>query len=998
MTVLSHMRVYNIPAEMPFVDTLASGLIVKASEGPFELVDFTVLLPTRRAIRSLRDAFLRQSKGSPMLLPRMLPLGDLDEEELFIMGWEESGTKFNEEINVDLPDAISSVHRQLMLTKRIQVLEGDQVSVEQAALLASELGRLLDQVQTEQLKFENLTALVPEEYAKHWQVTLKFLEVITKFWPSVLEEKGLIDPAERRNLIMNAQLSYWKKQTPQYPVIAAGSTGSIPVTADLLTLIAGFPEGTVILPGLDLSLNPDDVCDTETHPQYGLFRLLAKMNLTVSDVQNWPDIQINKTTDSKKKFAPASRRNLISNVMHPAEKVAEWRYLDPLPPEALQGVENITCASPDEEAGVIALILRGVLEVPNKTGALITPDRRLARRVASELSRWGISIDDSAGVPLQQTVSGSFLRLTAKLISNNFLPIDFLAVCKHPLASGGIEPGIFRRLVRTLEIEFLRGPRPAPGIEGLLALLPKNQASLRESLEFIQLISTKFCEVIMKVEISLSELLKAHIGFAESLAGTHEQLGSERLWFGDEGEVTSNFISGLLEISGALGDINGASYPALLDVLLVGQVARRNFGSHPRLAIWGLLEARLQHADLIVVSGLNEGTWPPDVSSDPWMSRPMRKEFGLPSPERRIGLTAHDFQQALLAPEVVITRSARVDGTPTVPSRWLVRLQKLLGGLDPEAADSFFQSSYWLDWHSSLDLPKEVKPISPPAPRPPLNSRPRKLSVTQIEVWMRDPYAIYARYILGLYSLPKLDVAPDAADYGTLIHSVMDTFSKKYPCSLPPDALEQLVKIGDEKFESILKYPGVWAFWWPRFLRIAEWFVHLEFARREEIIRTNSESRGVIDIKTSVGSFELTAQADRIDELKDGTLRIIDYKTGTPPSKLEVAAGFSPQLPLEALIAEAGGFSGITAQRVSKLNYWRLRGSIPAGEVSSVGDNPAALAADAKEGIAALVRLFDDVRTPYESRPRPENAPKFSDYEHLARVKEWSTSEGGSGV
>jgi ATP-dependent helicase/nuclease subunit B len=263
---------------------------------------------------------------------------------------------------------------------------------------------------------------------------------------------------------------------------------------------------------------------------------------------------------------------------------------------------------------------------------------------------------------------------------------------------------------------------------------------------------------------------------------------------------------------------------------------------------------------------------------------------------------------------------------------------------------------------------------------------------------MRDPYAIYARYILGLYSLPKLDVAPDAADYGTLIHGVMDSFSKKYPCDLPPDALEQLVKIGDEKFESILKYPGVWAFWWPRFLRIAEWFVHLEFARREELIRTNSEFRGVIKIKTSVGSFELTAQADRIDELKDGTLRIIDYKTGAPPSKLEVAAGFSPQLPLEALIAEAGGFAGIIARRVSKLNYWRLRGSIPAGEVSSVGDNPADLVADAKEGIAALVRLFDDVRTPYESRPRPENAPKFSNYEHLARVKEWSTSEGGSGA
>jgi len=993
MTVPLPMQVYNIPAEMPFVDTLASGMIVRAATSPFELEDFTILLPTRRAIRSLRDAFLRQSGGVPMLLPRMLPLGDLDEEELFIVGWEEFGTKFTGEIEVDLPEAISTIHRQLLLTKRILVLEGNRISVDQAARLASELGRLLDQVQTEQLKFEDLHALVPDEYAQHWQVTLEFLEVITKFWPSILEEKGLIDPAERRNYIMKAQLSYWERRVPEYPVIAAGSTGSIPVTADLLTLIASFPEGAVVLPGLDRSLNMKDVYDIETHPQYGLYRLLTKMDLTASEVQKWPNTEINKAVKSKRKFAPASRTELIFNVMCPAEKVGDWRSLDSIPKEALQGVENITCPGPDEEAGVVALILREVLEKANKTAALITPDRRLARRVSNELGRWGINIDDSAGIPLQQTNSGSFLRLTAKLVSGNFLPIDFLAIGKHPLAAGGTEPVAFRQLVRTLEIEFLRGPRPAPGIEGLLTLIPRDQSKLRGMLKFIQLIGAEFRQAMIKTETPLVDILKAHLAFAESLASSHEQSGSERLWFGDEGAITSKFLLGLLEVSNSLGDIDGSSYPALLDVLLVGQVARRSFGSHPRLAIWGLLEARLQHADLVIISGLNEGTWPPDVGSDPWMSRPMRKEFGLPSPERRIGLTAHDFQQAFSAPEVVMTRSARVDGTPTVPSRWLVRLQKLLAGLEPEVSDRFLQPSYRLDWQSRLDQPKKVQPINPPAPRPPVGARPRKLSVTQIETWMRDPYAIYARHILGLQSLPKLDSAPDAADYGTLIHGVIDIFSKNYPYDLPSNSLEQLVKIGNEKFKSVLKYPSVWAFWWPRFLRIAEWFIRLETLRREETTKTYSEARGVIEIMAPGGIFQLTAKADRIDELKDGMLRIIDYKTGAPPSKLEVAAGFAPQLPLEALIAQAGGFSGISAKRVSDLNYWRLRGSIPAGEVSSVGDNPTELAADAKEGVAALIRLFDDVRTPYESRPRPGNAPKFSDYEHLARVKEWSTSE-----
>lgn len=996
MTILPHRRVYNIPAEFSFVDTLASGLIVRASEGPFDLVDFTILLPTRRAIRSLRDAFTRQNNGAPMLLPRMLPLGDLDEEELFIAGWGESETKVDDINKLDLPDAISSVHRQLILTKHVLVLEGGQIRVEQAARLASELGRLLDQVQTEQLKFEDLKALVPDEYAKHWQVTLEFLEVITKFWPGIISDKGMIDPAERRNLIMKTQLSYWERNTPKHPVIAAGSTGSIPVTGDLLTLIASFPEGAVILPGLDLSLNVKDVCDIESHPQYGLVRLLAKMNLTVSDVQDWLTTETAQTIRPKNNFAPVSRRKLLSNVMCSAEKVAEWRFLDPLPKDVLKGVENITCVSPDEEAGVIALILRGILEVPDKTGALITPDRRLARRVANELSRWGINIDDSAGMPLQQTVSGSFLRLTARLISNNFLPIDFLTVAKHPLAASGIDPVEFRRLIRTLEIKFLRGPRPALGIDGLLALLPQNETQIKEILEVIKSTSAEFTKLITSSETSFLGLLKTHMAFAEALATTNDQVGSERLWFGDEGEVVANFMSGLMEISDALGNIDSASYPALLDVLLVGQVARQKFGSHPRLTILGLLEARLQHADMVVLAGLNEGTWPPDVGSDPWMSRPMRKEFGLPSSERRIGLTAHDFQQAFMAPEVVMTRSARVDGTPTVPSRWLVRLQKLLTGLDLDVANYFFQPSYWLEWHSSLDRPKNIRPVDPPAPRPPIDSRPRNLSVTQVETWMRDPYSIYARHILGLRLLPKLDVAPDAADYGTLVHDVMDIFSKKYPVDWPADAFDQLVKIGDKKFKSILKYPGVWAFWWPRFLRIAEWLIYVEPGRRNDLIKTNSEVRGSIEIISSVGIFVLTAQADRIDELEDGTLRIIDYKTGTSPSKLEVAAGFSPQLPLEALIAEAGGFANIAGRRVSKLDYWRLKGSIPAGEVSSVSENPAKLASDAQEGVSALVRLFDNVNTPYESRPRPENAPKYSDYEHLARVKEWSTSEDGN--
>ncbi len=983
------MQVFNIPAELPFVDALAVGLTERAASGPFDLADFTVLLPTRRAVRSLREAFLRLSDGQPLLLPRMMPLGDLDEDELAIAGWEELPKQLDGEDISDLPEAISSLHRHLMLTKRIQALEGEGVSIDQAARLASELGSLLDQVQTEQLDFAKLQSLVPEEYALHWQVTLKFLEILTEYWPGILADKGLVDPAERRNAVMQAQLAHWQNQPPQKPIIAAGSTGSIPATADLLILIAGLPAGAVVLPGLDKDIDPASLEAQESHPQHGMYRLLAKMELSPADILDWQSGDING--------APPERRELIFNVMRPAESVNEWRELKPPQAAALTGVDYVTCPGPDEEARVIALKLREALETPGKSAALVTPDRRLARRVASELGRWDIEIDDSAGLPLAQTPPGSFLRLTAELVAHHFLPLDLLAIGKHPLAAGGMKPAQFRQLIRDLEVEVLRGPRPAPGLPALIDLVADKRSDLKKLLETIAVMAADFTAAMASPGITLSELLKAHIAFIEALAGSDEKSGLVRMWSGDDGEATAGFVAELMEVSEVLGEIEPGSYPALLDVLMIGRAVRPSFGSHPRLAILGLLEARLQHADLIVLGGLNEGTWPPDVGSDPWMSRPMRKDFGLPSLERRIGLTAHDFQQAFCAPEVVMTRASRVDGTPTVPSRWLMRLEKILFGLDESLAGKLFLPGPWLHWQAQLDRPDEVSTINPPAPKPPVAARPRQLSVTQIETWMRDPYAIYARHILKFKALDPLDAAPDAAVYGTLIHNTLDDFSAQFPNDLPAGALDQLIQIGSEHFEPMLKHPGVWAFWWPRFLRIASWFVELEAERRQEVAAIHSEAAGEFVFDGPAGDFKLTAKADRIDELKSGTLRIIDYKTGAPPSKTEVAAGYAPQLPLEAVIAEAGGFAGIAAKPVSELDYWRLRGSNPAGEVSSAGDEPAQLAADAKEGLAALVRLFDNVETAYEARPRPDAAPKYSDYEHLARLKEWASSEGEGG-
>ncbi len=980
---MSDKTVYTIPPNTPFVDALADGLMARTGGDPAALMDYTVLLPTRRAVRSLREAFLRLSGGKPLLLPRLYPLGDLDEDELAIA---EAGDGAHVDA-VELPPAIGGLKRQLLLTQLVQKFEQGQAGTDQAAQLARELGRLLDQVQTERLSFDGLRNLVPEDFAEHWQLTLDFLKILTDTWPAILEEQDAMDAVDRRNQLLERQTRLWIEQPPAGPVIAAGSTGSIPATADLLTLVASLPSSAVVLPGLDTSLEEQDAKTLdESHPQYGMVHLVHQMGLSVRDVTLW-------NSGLVKPLNP--RVKLLHRVMSPAAATDRWRNEGAPSAQALAGLSVADFGSPEEEALAIALMMRQALEIPERTAALVTPDRALARRVAAELRRWDIDIDDSAGQPLSNTPPGAFLKLTAEAVADEFAPLSLLALFKHPLAAGGQTPAALRDWVRALEIAALRGPRPEAGLDGLRKTLTKQEHQpLVPWLETLAAAAEPLATLMTEDTAALTDLVDAHIKFAEAMAADDQTDGPDRLWRGEAGEAAANFATELIEATGNLGDMPPIDYPALLEALMAGRAVRPRYGRHPRLNIWGLLEARLQHADLIILGGLNEGTWPPDTQSDPWMSRPMRQRFGLPLPERRIGLTAHDFVQAACAEEVILTRARRVDGSPTVPARWRLRLDRFLDGFDMENA--LLPADPWLYWQSILDASDEYAPVSPPAPRPPLSARPTQLSVTQVETWMRDPYAVYARHILGLKALLPLDAAPDAADYGSLIHHSLDDFLTAYPADspLPEDALDHLIGFGEKQFESVIAYPGVAAFWWPRFLRIAGWFVAHENLSRGEIAAIASEINGEMKIRQDEADFTLTGFADRIDTLTDGTLRIIDYKTGAPPSKKEVSAGFAPQLPLEAVLAENGAFAGLPAAKVAALEYWRLGGGRQAGDVKDAGDDVAELTTEALDGLKALIRVFADEDTPYEARPRPDAAPKYSDYEHLARLKEWMVAGG----
>lgn len=953
-----------------------------AGGDPLRLPRMTVLLPTRRAARSLREAFLRLTgeggdPGAPLLLPRMRPISAL--------GGDPDAEEFVDDETLAVPPAIPELRRRLLLTRL--VLAWSEADDEpallpgQAAALAGALARLLDTAATEGASFADLAKLAPLDLAEHWQVVLRFLDILPRQWPEILAAEGALDPAERRNRLLLRQAEAWRRSPPGEPVIAAGLVGGIPALEELAGVVAGLDRGMVILPGLDRDAAPADwdaIAGDPAHPQYLLARLLARLGLAADDVRDWEPAPAR---------GRAARLRLVSAALRPANLTDAWRSLPPAPAGALAGVSRYDCASAQQEAMTIALLLRRKLEEPGATAALVTPDRELARRVAAELRRWGVDIDDSAGLPLPRTPPGAFLRLVLDMAASELAPVPLLAALKHPLAAGGLAPEEFRELARRLE-DRIRGPRPAPGFAGLRAALGDKDPALRRFVDRLEACLGELPALLAARETSIAVLARAHIAAAERLAASRDRRGPARLWRDAAGEVAAGFCHDLLDAARDFPNLPGWHYPALFAALSGGAVVRPAYGRHPRLAIWGLVEARLQQADLVVLGGLNEGTWPGPVPSDPWMSRQMRAEFGIPLPERVIGIAAHDFAQALGAPEVALTRAARHEGVPTVPSRWLLRLDAVLRavgldgrlGPDPEIAAAA----------ALTDRPAERRPLPRPEPRPPLAARPRQLPVTEIETWRRDPYAIYARHILRLRALDELDADPNRADLGSAIHKALAFFVRCHPRGLPARAEAELKEIGATAFGALLSRPGAWAFWWPRFERIAAWFVAEERARRATLGDSFSEVAGKLVVAAPGGPFTITAIADRIDRATSGELIVIDYKTGAVPKRQDIAAAIAVQLPLEGAIAAAGGFAvadtAVPAAPVAALEHWKLGGGNPAGRREPAGDEPAALIAQVLAAITAHIARYDDPAMPYRPVPVAKWRPRYSDYAHLERI------------
>lgn len=1012
-------RLYHIPAGSGFAAALVKGILTENKElygnDPLALTRMRVLLPTRRGCRVVRDMFLQQTAGlgdakaDALLLPRLQTLGDQDEEELALqLRTPEDFAEF-----AAIRPAIPATKRRLMLARMVQERE-KTLAFGQAVGLADSLARLLDQTETEGRSLGNLATLVPEgDLAAHWQEIVKFLEIISIVWPTVLEAEGYISAATRRDKLLRLQARLWEENPPPERIIAAGSTGSLPGTAALLQTIARLPQGAVILPALDTDM-PDTAWDAleEGHPQATLKNLLQTLGVPRGDVHLW-----NAAANENEKCSIKARRQLLSTLMLPAAETHRWTDISAekdefLQPEALQELQQnlsvIACESPEEEARLVALALRQTAEQPDKVAALITPDRNLARRVAMACRRWGIEVDDSAGIPLGDSPLGRYLLLIAEACSRQLVAGPLLALLQHDFCGLGVHQGERERLVALLDRYILRGPRFSAGPTGL-------RHKLDEILQghhvppLVREHGDSLHRLIDGIETALSPLLqnplpqgvalvKALITAAENLADAPAIAGPERLWRGDTGETASVFLSDLIAHADTLPEINLAEFCEFLERTMAGIPVRTPVGVHPRLLILGQLEARLVQPDVMIMAGLNEGTWPPNPADDPWMSRPMRQKFGLPTPERSITLAAHDFSQCFCAPRVIMTRAQSVDGKPTIPSRWLQRLATVLQAAHLPA-DFLYQEEArtLLGLARQGDIARDIAPAARPQPCPPEQYRLQQISITQIETLMNNPYAIYARDILKLPKLDPVDKAVGAAERGNFVHDVLQDFITLHREQLPPEPVKTITDLGYRRRQALAEDKGSWDYWWPRFESLAFSFVDQEENWRTEARNVALESKAQIELTIGNKTIKLKGRADRIDRMSDGTYAIIDYKTGGTYSPKKIEQGLQPQLPLEAFVLQKGGFADIRGT-VGYIGYWKLAGGHKGCETVALSgtDKLSDLIENTEINLCTLLEAYSDPATPFTCRPRPDLQPRFDDYKLLSRLDEWTHDDTGA--
>ncbi|WP_066552467.1 double-strand break repair protein AddB [Croceicoccus bisphenolivorans] len=998
----TRLSLYSIAAHRGFADALVAGLIPRYAEDRFGLARLTLLLPSQRAVRTVTEAFVRLS-GDGLLLPRMAVIGDIDLDETLGPLLDPIGE------GADVPPAADQTRRWLTLAAMLrQAMQAEGLRVPSTAALlrqSREIARTMDRLLVEDIDPDDLMRErvigIVGDLSAHWEKNLRLFMLVQRMWLAELASRGQVDAPARRNALFDHAARRWRESPPAHPVVAAGVTSASPAIARLLRVIAGMPDGAVILPDLDLALEeevwaalgsaghgetPDDPPlgpgDAVTHPQYHLKLLLNRMGVNRSEVWPWHRRGLGA--------APPERSKAISNLFLPPEQSASWVDL-PAGKRRLSGVRIMETAHPEEEAQAIAVLIREVLDVPEKRIALVTPDRGLAGRVIAHLRAWNVVADDSAGTPLPQTVAGRMFLLLGEVLGTRAAPIPFLGALAHPLAGSGDGRANWLEQVRKLDLA-LRGPRLDAGLDplGKVAMeraRKRDDSALAQWWQDVEAALAPLATLGEGETVDLAAVLDALVTAGEALCGT-------AIWAEADGRALASFVEDLREAAQAEPTVlDPAELPAMLRDAMDQQSVRPPWGGHPRIAIYGLIEARMSRADLVICGGLTEGSWPAPASTDPLVAPAVLRALGVPGGDFRIGLAAHDLAAALGAPEVVLSHARRDASGPVIASRFVLRVKAMLG-------DQF-------DSHVEAEAPKlaaamnEAAPAPAypqPKPMPGADQRKVDISATALDRLRSDPYQFYASHILRLRRLDAIDEEPTPAWKGTTVHAILQEWSDKFQC-----APGTLLPLAAGMLSDLSGHPFMRGLWQPRLMAALEW-VEAEqaalIAGAREVLLVEKSGAMQFD------GVKITAKADRIDRLPDGTLAIVDYKTGGAPSAAMVEQGFTLQLGTTGLIAEHGGFEGVSGTP-THFEYWSLaRGKDGFGyRTEPVKEGRKTSGIPREDFLPESARFLTDAidkwivgSEPFTARLNPDLGG-YNDYDQLMRLDEWQgRSEDGDGA
>lgn len=1062
MSAASHgQRVFSIPSGAPFLATFVTALLdgtifrdVSFTDAPFALADARIFIPTRRAARALTDEFARQTKSSALLLPQIVPLGQMDDTADAVAFAPVTG---EDAWSAALNPVAGDIERRLGLSQLIMAWskqlsgvpkyhDGARIVVDEDALnivtrspvhafhMSGELAALIDEMIIENIDPENLATLPVEQLDRYWNITLDFLKIAFEGWPAHLKEIGKDERATRQSLLIDREIELLTNGQRRGAQIVLGSTGTNAATARLIAAIARLPMGAVILPGFDTQMDEaswqalaresgseqplDPVSPAPGHPQAALRRLVDGIGIDRKEIVTLGEP------------VAALRMNFVHEALRPASTTDHWglwrrNHLVTVN-EALRDVSVIEADDERHEALAIAIALREALETPDATAALITPDRNLARRVRAELHRWNIEIDDSGGELLSATPAGNLALLALEAAQKNPSSAALFALLDHQSVRLGLDDAEFARLRTLASVSLLRGMRPLlddpaqtialarelgeghyahpsrgmvkdedwPALENFVQCLRHALAPLREMPE-----QSGVAAWMNAHEATLARLCELTVANEDSRLESAAAIAN--IWRSDDGHALLALFESFRETGSGSLALTLTDYIGLLAGMLRETIVRGPQRAHPRLKILGLLEARLIEADLFVLAGLVETVWPPAAQSSAFLNRPMRAALGLSSPERRIGQTAHDFVQAMGAPRIVLSLSKKRGGSPAAPSRFLQRMSALAG--ENPWAQCRARGARYLHWAKIIDQPgAPSKSIEEPRPCPVVALRPDRFSVTEIETWRRDPYSIYAKKILRLQPMEDIDPEEGAAEIGTMLHQALADFLTRHAHGpLPAKSADILTEYARERLAPLLTQPDFRFFRWPRLQVTLREYIEWEAERRALTDTLLVEQSGRIDISLADGSaLCLTARADRMEQLTSGAIAICDFKTGAPPSAPQVNSGLAPQLTLEAAMVQMGGFTAFAAKDEADApapELWYL-GISSKGKFTAtrLGDGKTKLDIGAVitqhfEGLVQMANQFRSPDTPYRARPVAKFKSQYLKYDHLSRYKEWSS-------